>query len=76
MFEAASCDRYFTDYTSEIPEEWKITISMLNISLLLVLEQKIVLPGYRKSCPINLNIYLCLTFDLYFKVKPRSECLF
>jgi hypothetical protein len=39
------------------------------ISLLLVLEQKIVLTGYRKSYPRNLKMCSNLTFDLNFKVK-------
>jgi hypothetical protein len=30
LFEATSCDRYFSYYTFEISEVWKITISMLN----------------------------------------------
>ena len=30
LFEATSCDRYFSDYASESAKVWKITISMLN----------------------------------------------
>jgi hypothetical protein len=45
-------------------------------SLLLVLEMKIVLPGYRNSYPRNSKIHSYLTFDLRFKVKLRSICWF
>jgi hypothetical protein len=42
----------------------------------LVLEQKIVLPGYRKSYPKIPEMYPCLTFDLYRVAKvgniPRN----
>jgi hypothetical protein len=44
--------------------------------LLLVLERKIVLPGYINSYPRNAKIRSYLTFDLHLKVKPRSICLF
>jgi hypothetical protein len=40
-------------------------------SLILVLEQKIVLPRYRKSYPQNREMYSYLTFDLNFKFKLR-----
>jgi hypothetical protein len=30
LFEATSCDWYFSDYASENAKVWKITISMLN----------------------------------------------
>jgi hypothetical protein len=45
-------------------------------SLLLVLEQKIVLPGYRKSYPMNLGIYPCLTFDLYLMSNQGHNTYF
>jgi hypothetical protein len=45
-------------------------------SLLLFLEQKIVLTGYRKSYPRNLKMFSNLTFYLNFKVKVRSICWF
>jgi hypothetical protein len=31
MFEATSCDRYFSVYTSAIPDVWKITISIPDV---------------------------------------------
>jgi hypothetical protein len=45
-------------------------------SLLLVLEQKIVLTEYRKSYQRNLKMFSNLTFGLNFKVKTRSICWF
>jgi hypothetical protein len=74
LFEATSCDRYFSNYSSENAKVLKITISMLNNFF--TIGFRTVLPGNRKSYPRNLEMYPCLTFDLYFKVKPRSQCLF
>jgi hypothetical protein len=45
-------------------------------SLLLVLEQKIVLTVYKKSYPRNRKMFSNLTFHLNFKVKLRSICWF
>jgi hypothetical protein len=46
---------------------FKVTFSMLNNSLLLVQEPKIVLTGYRKSYPKNQEMYPYLTFDTAIK---------
>jgi hypothetical protein len=40
------------------------------------LREKLELPEYRKSYPRNQEMYSNLTFDLYFKVKSSSRCLF
>jgi hypothetical protein len=45
-------------------------------SLLLVLKQKIVFTGYRKSYWRNFKMFSNLNFDLNFKVKPRLICWF
>jgi hypothetical protein len=67
LFKATSCDLYFSDCASE-SEGLQFTISMLNNFLLMVLEQKIVLPGYRKLYPRNLKMFSNVTFNLNFKV--------
>jgi hypothetical protein len=59
-------------YFSEIMKVKKITISMLKTFLLLVLEQRIVSKGFRKSYPRDLKMCSYLTFELNFKVKPKS----
>jgi hypothetical protein len=76
LFEATSCDRYFSDYASNSGKIWKITISMLNNFFTIGFIEKIVLLGYRNSYPRISKIRSYLTFDLLFKVKPRSICLF
>jgi hypothetical protein len=38
----------------------------------LVLEQKIILIGYKKSYPRKLKMCSYQTFDINFKVNPRS----
>jgi hypothetical protein len=62
-----------------LPRVWRYEKSQFQCSitsLLLVLERKVVLPGYRKSYPRNSKIRSYFTFDLHFKVKPRSICWF
>jgi hypothetical protein len=54
----------------------KSKFQCLITSLLLVLEQKKVLSGYRRSYPRNVEMKLYLNFDLYLKVKPMTRCLF
>jgi hypothetical protein len=49
LFETTSCDRYFSDYTNEIPEVWKIQFQCKINPLLLVLEQKIL---YAMNLPL------------------------
>jgi hypothetical protein len=57
LFVATSCDQYFSNYDFDIPKVWTITISMLIISSLLVLEQKLEWTVYRKSYPENAGMY-------------------
>jgi hypothetical protein len=57
LFEATSCDHYFSDYSSESAKVWKSQFQCSITSLLLVLEQKIALPGYRKSYPSNPEMF-------------------
>jgi hypothetical protein len=72
LYEVLSQVFFPSNYASESAKVLKITLSMLNIFFTFGFRARIVFPGYRKSYLRNPEMYSCLTFDLYFKVKPGS----
>jgi hypothetical protein len=58
-----SCAQYFSEFDFGSMKVHKSQFQSSINSLLLVLEQKIVLTGDRKSCPRNFNMFSHLTFE-------------
>jgi hypothetical protein len=55
----------FPNMVPRVQRYEKFKFQCLITSLLFVLEQKVVLLGYRKSYPRNPEMYTYLTFDLF-----------